>query len=114
MPAISIMNIFYLDEVLQWANNLGLAVNAQYVTDPAAFDLKNLTADAKKLIVEKFQHHPWPEIKNILSYITSIPDSDGQEFLKLCKHFDILRNQNFAESHTEIAKVMGYVYNSNI
>lgn len=114
MPAVSVMNIFYLDEVLQWADNLGLAVNAQYVTDPAAFDLKNLTADAKKLIVKKFQHHPWPEMKSILSYITSIPDSDGQEFLKLCKHFDMLRNQNFAESHAEIAKAIGYVYNSNV
>ena len=114
MPAISIMNIFYLDEVLQWANNLGLAVNVQYVTDPPAFDLKNLTADAKKLILEKFQHCPWPEMKNILSYIVSIPDSNSQEFLKLCRHFDMLRNQNFAETHTEIAKAMGYVYNSNI
>ena len=44
----------------------------------------------------------------------SIPDSDGQEFLKLCKHFDTLRNQNFAKSHYEIAKAMGYVYNNNI
>jgi len=114
MPAISIMNIFYLDQVLQWANNLELAVNVQYVTDPPAFDLKNLTADAKKLILEKFQHCPWPEMKNILSYIVSIPDSNGQEFIKLCRHFDMLRNQNFAETHTEIAKAMGYVYNSNI
>jgi radical SAM protein with 4Fe4S-binding SPASM domain len=114
MPAISIMNVFYLDSVLQWANDLGLAINVQYVTRPSEFDLKNLTADAKKLIVEKFQHHPWPEMKNILSYIMSIPDSDGQEFLKLCRHFDMLRNQNFAETHTELAKVMGYVYNNNI
>lgn len=114
MPAISIMNVFYLDEVLQWAHEMGLLVNPQYVTGPLGFALTNLTAEAKKLIFEKFQHHSWPEIKNILSYIMSIPDSDGQEFLKLCKHFDTLRNQNFAKSHYEIAKAMGYVYNNNI
>lgn len=114
MPAISIMNVFYLDEVLQWANDLGLEINVQYVTGPAGFDLKNLTADAKKLITEKFQHHAWPEMKSILNYIAAIPDSDGQEFVKICQHFDKLRNQNFANSHTAIANAMGYVYNNNI
>jgi len=114
MPAISIMNIFYLGEVLQWAHKLGLAVNPHYVTEPAGFALKNLTAEAKKLIFKKFQHHPWEEMTNILKYINSIPDSDGEEFLKLCRHFDSLRNQNFADSHTAIANAMGYVYNKNI
>lgn len=114
MPAISIMNVFYLDTVLQWANDLGLAINVQYVTGPFEFDLKNLTADAKKLIAKKFEHHTWPEMKNILNYIMSIPDSDGREFVKLCKHFDNLRNQNFTNSHYDIAKAMGYVYNNNI
>ena len=114
MPAISIMNIFYIDEVLQWADQMGLAVNPLYVAAPLGFDLKNLTGAAKKLIFEKFQHHPWPEMKNILAYVASIPDSDGHAFLDLCKHFDALRNQNFAKSHSEIANAMGYVYNNNI
>ena len=114
MPAISIMNIFYLDEVLQWAHKLGLPVNPQYVTVPSGFALKNLTADAKKLIVEKFQNHTWPEMNNILKHIESTPDSDGEEFLKLCEHFDQLRNQNFSISHSTIANAMGYVYNNNI
>lgn len=114
MPAISIMNIFYIDELLQWATELSLSVNPLYVTEPLGFDLKNLTVDAKNLIITKFQNHPWPEMKNILAYIRSNPDSDGQEFIKLCKHFDNIRNQNFAESHPEVAKAMGYVYNKTV
>lgn len=114
MPTISIMNVFYLDEILQWAEELGVLVNPNYLITPEGFNLKNLTADAKQLIFEKFQYYPWPEIKNIISYINAMPNSDGQEFLKLCKHFDTLRNQNFAKSHFEIAKAMGYVYNNNI
>ena len=114
MPTISIMNVLYLDEILQWAKELGVQVNPNYLIDPAGFDLKNLTADAKQLIFEKFQHHPWPEIKNIISYINAVPNSDGRAFLELCKYFDTLRNQNFAKSHFEIAKAMGYVYNNNI
>lgn len=114
MPTISIMNIFYIDELLSWAGDLDLPVNPLYVSWPEGFALKNLTAEAKTLIVNKFKHHPWPEMKNILNHITSLPDSDGQEFLKLCKHFDSIRNQNFADSHFEIAKAMGYVYNNNL
>ena len=114
MPAISIMNIFYLDEVLQWAHEMGLQVNPNYVTEPLGFALTNLTANAKKLIIEKFQNHPWPEMKNILKYIESTADSDGEEFSKLCRHFDRLRNQNFSSSHSIIANAMGYVYNNNI
>jgi radical SAM protein with 4Fe4S-binding SPASM domain len=114
MPAISIMNIFYIDELLEWADSLNLPVNPLYVSWPGGFALKNLTAEAKSLIVNKFKDHPWPEMKNILNFITSLPDSDGLEFLKICKHFDSIRNQNFAESHPEIAKSMGYVYNNNL
>jgi sulfatase maturation enzyme AslB (radical SAM superfamily) len=114
MPAISIMNIFYINELFQWADKLSLPVHPLYVTDPIGFDLKHLTADAKELIINKFQNHQWPEMKNILAYIKSVPDSNGREFVKLCKHFDDLRNQNFADSHTEVAKAMGYVYNKTV
>jgi len=108
MPAISIMNVFYINELLTWTNSLNLPVNPLYVLAPEGFALKNLTTEAKTLIVNKFKNHQWPEMKNILSYIATLPESDGQEFLKICKHFDQLRNQNFAESHPEIANAMGY------
>jgi len=50
----------------------------------------------------------------ILNYVKLAPDSDGQEFIKLCKHFDHIRNQNFANTHPEVAKAMGYVYNKTL
>lgn len=108
MPAISVMNIFYLDELFDWANNLKLPINPLYVDTPSGFALKNLTADAKRLIANKFQHHPWPEMKNILNAIASSEDNDGREFVKLCKHFDAMREQQFFQTHPEIATAMGY------
>lgn len=108
MPAISIMNIFYFNELLDWASNLNLKVNPLYVTTPEGFSLSNITDSAKKLIIEKFQNSPWPEMQNILNYVKTIPGTNGVEFVKLCKHFDSIRNQNFAKTHPEIAKAMGY------
>jgi MoaA/NifB/PqqE/SkfB family radical SAM enzyme len=112
MPAVSVMNIFYLDEVLAWADSHKFTVNPQHVTIPEAFSLTQLTRPAKDYLIEKFKNHPWPEMKQILDHIQQIPDSDGAMFNKLTKHFDILRKENFADSHPEIAKAMGYNYNS--
>jgi MoaA/NifB/PqqE/SkfB family radical SAM enzyme len=114
MPAISIMNVFYIDELLNWANSLNLPVNPLYVSTPDGFALKNLTTEAKTLIIDKFKNCQWPEMKNISNYITTLPASNGEEFIKLCNHFDHLRNQNFSDSHPEVAKAMGYVYNKTL
>jgi sulfatase maturation enzyme AslB (radical SAM superfamily) len=114
MPVISMMNVYYLDELLLWASNLGLPINALYLHHPAPFALSNLTPEAKELIIDKFSDSSWPEIKQILHFIQSQSDSDGKEFIKLTQHFDSLRKENFSNSHSEIAKAMGYVYNTNV
>jgi hypothetical protein len=101
------MNIFYLDELLDWATGIGLTVNPNYLDSPEAFSIRNLTPLAKKLILKKFQDHPWPEMRNILNAIQSSPDSDGVDFVSLTRHFDRIRGQNFSTSHAEIAHAMG-------
>lgn len=113
-PVISTMNVYYLDELLCWADNLGLAINASYLSLPAPFAVANLTHEAKKLIVNKFSASGWPEIKQLLNFIQTQPDADGKAFIKLTQHFDSLRKENFASTHTEIANAMEYVYNNNI
>ena len=107
MPTVSIMNILYLDELVEWANELRLPVTLNYLNWPAEFSIKNLTLSAKKLILKKFQDHPWPEMSNILTTITSSPDSDGIKFVERTKHFDRIRKQNFLDTHPEIAHAMG-------
>jgi MoaA/NifB/PqqE/SkfB family radical SAM enzyme len=107
MPTVSIMNILYLDEVLEWANELGLPVNLNYLDSPKEFSIKNLTANAKQLIFEKFQKHPWIEMSGILNLVQSSPDCDGTGFVTLTRHFDLIRGQNFSDTHAEIAHAMG-------
>lgn len=112
MPAISVMNIFYLDEVLAWAEQHEFIVNPQHVIDPEAFSLSQLTRNAKDYLLEKYKDHKWPEMKKILDSIQEMPDSDGAKFNARTRHFDSLRKENFADTHPEIAKAMGYLYNS--
>ena len=48
-----------------------------------------------------------------LKIIQQLPDSSGINFNKQVDWFDNIRNENFSESHFEIANAMGYVYNKN-
>lgn len=109
MPAISIMNIYYLDELFAWAKELNLPINPLYVVNPKEYSIKNLTSAAKLMIKEKFKNSAWSEMKSILETIDQSQDSDGYQFCETTKKFDTFRNQNFSQSHKEIAITMGYI-----
>ena len=107
MPVVSIMNIYYLDELLEWAHLHNLPVNPLYLDRPEEFAITNMTAAAQQLIINKYQDHAWPEMKNILSMIKRSTATDGKKFVQLTAHFDTIRNQSFQDSHTAIANAMG-------
>ncbi len=109
MPTISVMNVYYLDELYQWATDQNLDIFVNYVRSKKGFELDSLTKSAKDIIFEKYQNHPWQEIKNILEIIKNLPDSDGKSFCDTIRWFDQVRGQSFSQSHKEIAQAMGYV-----
>lgn len=108
MPTVNVMNVFYLDELLDWAHSLNLPVNLNYLIGPAEFNIQNLTTAAKKIVVEKFSNHPNAEVIKMLAVIQAAPDSDGKDFINRNKHFDHIRGQNFSNTHRDIAQAMGY------
>ena len=111
MPSINIMNVLYIDKVIDWANQHNFQIFVNYVNAPGEFSLSQLTQEAKDLIIAKHGSNPWPEIKKILEAIESTPVTDGKDFCQKTKWYDSIRGENFAETHSEIAKAMGYVYN---
>lgn len=109
MPTISILNVYYLDEVYDWAQKHNFSINVNYLHEPKEFSLSNLTELAQNLIIKKFQGHPWYEMHNMLTVIKKLPPTDGKTFLEKIKWFDSVREENFKNSHKEIAEAMGYV-----
>ena len=116
MPTISIMNVYYIDQVYDWATKHGFPIFVGYVGDvgDVGMELQYLTQEAKELVIKKFQNHPWNEIQNVIKIIQELPDSNGQEFQSKIKWFDWMREESFSKSHSEIAEAMGYVYNRTI
>jgi MoaA/NifB/PqqE/SkfB family radical SAM enzyme len=114
MPTINIMSVYYMDEVYNWAVKHNFKLFASNLTKPHEFGLTNLTKQAQDLIVNKFHNHPWNEMQNVVNLIKSAPPCTGESFVEKIKWFDSIRQENFSNSHPEIAKAMGCVYNSKI
>ena len=108
MPSVGIMNVYYLDELYNWAKKQNLDIFLGYVRSTDGLDLANLTKVAQDMIIEKYEKHPWKELRNMAEYIKKLPPSDGKLFCKTMKYFDKIRQQNFIDSHPEIAQAMGY------
>jgi radical SAM protein with 4Fe4S-binding SPASM domain len=108
MPTIGAMNVYYIDRVYDWAVKHGFPIFVSHARG-AGLELEDLTREAKNLIIEKFQNHPWEELQRIIKIIQEIPDSDGESFRSKIKWFDQVRGENFSHSHYEIAKAMRYV-----
>ena len=116
MPTVSIMNVYYIDRVLEWAEKLGISLNqisVSHLTTPPGYSLVNLTPAAKSLIIEKYQDHPWSEMQNIISMIKKNLPGNSQLFWDRANWFDKIRKTSFEEHHSEIAKAMKTTYNSN-
>ena len=112
---VNIQNVFYLDELLDWADtkNFG-SIYFNMLHSPDVMSIQSLTPAAKQLVLDKLKTAFWKskfyqtEIDNIIKFIENGAGSDGAEFLRRMKQTDDYRNQNFASTHPEIAKAMGY------
>lgn len=110
MPSISIMNIYYIDEVYDWARKNNFPIFVSHVRGKG-FELVNLPEHVRTLIIEKYQNHPWEEMKKIIKLLSESPPGDINKFIEHTQWFDLVRQENFSESHPEIAKAIGYSYN---
>ncbi len=105
MPTISVMNIYYMDRVYDWATQHGFPIFVSHFRGNG-FELRNLTGQAKDMIIKKYKDHPWDEIQKILELIATLPDSDGREFQRSIQWFDQVRKENFATDHYDMANAM--------
>lgn len=108
MPTVNIQNIYYLDELFEWAEQNQIRVTLNFLDDPQWVSIDYLTPNAIKLVVDKFKNSTYPELRALATRVSRSSGSNGIEFVKHSKRFDILRGQDFAKSHREIARAMGY------
>jgi MoaA/NifB/PqqE/SkfB family radical SAM enzyme len=112
---VNIQNVYYLDELLSWADSKEFDdVYFNMLHGPEPMSIKYLTPQAKELVLEKLKKTFWSssryqsDINSLINIIENSPGSDGKDFLYRMQQTDRYRNQNFLDTHYEIAKAMGY------
>jgi MoaA/NifB/PqqE/SkfB family radical SAM enzyme len=112
---INIQNVYYLDELLAWADtkNFG-SVYFNMMHSPDHMSIQKMTPQAQELVLNKLKTTFWSdvayqeEIDSVIKFIENGTGSDGREFLRKMKQTDEYRGQNFTDTHPEIARAMGY------
>ena len=112
---INIQNVYYLDELLAWADTKGFgSVYFNMLQSPDRMSIQKMTPAAQELVLNKLKTHFWTtakyqqEIDNVIRFIELGTGSDGKEFLSKMKQTDTYRKQDFRDTHPEIAQAMGY------
>jgi MoaA/NifB/PqqE/SkfB family radical SAM enzyme len=112
---INIQNVYYLDELLAWADTKGFgSIYFNMLQSPERMSIQRMTPSAQQLELNKLKTTFWRtdkyqhEIDNVIRFIENGAGSDGQEFLYKMKQTDEYRKQNFQDTHPEIARAMGY------
>ena len=114
VSTVSIQNVYYLEELCDWISkqnfdyeDLNLVHEAQWVS------VGSMIPEAKSAVIEhlqagKFNDRHRPAIDRIIQFIKNGETKNGQRFREEMKQMDSIRNENFAETHPEIAKLMNY------
>jgi len=111
---VNIQNVLYLPEIFYWVRTVNVdSFYINYVTDPKYLSITSLTEQGKHLVIDRLSTAELTgkeklKITTIIEIIKNSCGTDGTEFIKEMKRFDKLRNQDFAKTHTDIAKAMGY------
>lgn len=112
---VNIQNVYYLDELLAWADKKGFDnIYFNMMHNPDHMSIQCMTSAAQELVLNKLKTTFWTskayqrEIDSIIKFIENGIGSDGKEFLFKMKRADEYRGQNFMNTHPEIAVAMGY------
>lgn len=112
---INVQNVYYLDELLAWADTKGFGdIYFNMMHSPDHMSVQMMTPAAQELVINKLKTTFWAstkyqqEIDSVVKFIELGSGSDGTEFLKKMQQTDTHRRQNFVDTHPEIARAMGY------
>lgn len=112
---INIQNVYYIDEILAWADTKDFtSIYFNMLHSPDHMSVQRMTPAAQELVLNKLKTTFWTstqyqhEINNVIKFIENGSGSDGQEFLERMQQTDTYRQQNFKDTHPEIAQAMGY------
>ena len=111
---VNAQNVYYLEELCEWIREQEFDFDYfNMLHDPRWLNIGEMTPEAKSLVIDKlfngkFSTAHRTEIDKIISFIKNGTDSDGKKFVREMKKMDAIRDEDFSQTHPEIAQAMGY------
>lgn len=112
--AVNIQNVYYLPELITWLKQYNFDhYYYNMLNDPEYLSITKLTLSAKQLVLNKLTKcqldtTDHQKLQPVIQLINGSTGSSGKQFVSEMKNRDRIRNENFAETHPEIATAMGY------
>lgn len=116
---VSNFNVYYLPDYLKYFHSVGIPVwvNVLYTEKP--FSIYNLPMEAKLAVKERLESMGTERdiltdpIDGVINYMMNTPaDERAVELVDRIRKHDVYRNQDFAETFPEWAKLIGYSKNA--
>jgi len=111
----NVQNIYYIDEILTWAETMDFNnIHFNLMHDPWEFALSNLprSAVSQTMIYLQKQQVKWTkyagDIDALKKIVVHSKQESAEELHNKLRRTDLYRNQNFAQSHSKIAKAIDY------
>jgi sulfatase maturation enzyme AslB (radical SAM superfamily) len=118
----NVQNIYYLDEILTWANTMNFnSIHFNLMHDPWEFSLSRIPHSARSPVMlylqkQQIKHNKYKN--DIIALKQMVVKSDmhdgesgpetGEALHARLRQTDLYRNQNFAHSHSKIAQAIKY------
>ena len=104
---VSILNIGYIDEILNYCIKLHLNMFINMLEMPATLNLYNFDANIKSWIANRIQHIDHPDVKNILNNLDHTrPNVSGQKLLDFLAPLDQRRNLKVNNTFPELIEFL--------
>ena len=105
---ISVLNVFYLPQLVRTIEEFGIPIHYNILHKPDTLSIYQLSTEARRAILANYAKFSFDE-ENIVN-ILQIPESgDHDSICNEIKSKDVLRGQNFAQAHPEMAKILGMI-----
>jgi MoaA/NifB/PqqE/SkfB family radical SAM enzyme len=108
-PTINIQNVLYFEDLIAWANQIGIKLIYNLLRQPHYLNINNMTDSAKQLVVDQFSNSKYPILQTIANQVRNSKGSDGSKFVQHMREYDRIRSEDLLLTHKEIARAMGYV-----
>ena len=104
---VNIQNLLYLDNLVEFADDVGVDIVWIYLETPTHLCIDHVTRAVKDLVYQKYHNHSNTELVEISNRLQSTTAVVGQEFLEYTDMIDRRRGQEFVKTHPEIYVAMG-------